>query len=316
MNNKNLNCHPEDIEGSQPLHISTRNIAENTKLNREIAEQLKKHISLSCQCSTLGRSKKQPMLFFARRRNETCCCETAEAVETTAKSELSRSNKDSLATWILRSSRSMTMIFCLTIFMLFPTLAKAEQCTPTPDCASLGYTETSCPDGGGVKCPWNTSLMYCPQCQQKDPCQSCYVGWILNSDMTCSTEKENGKTPIGIVANQTVTANECKGFAVTLNNLDGQTKWENANYQSNNYNINGINNWHLPSQEELLNIHNNIEKIQSSLLKLGGTTFIDDYYWSSSAHDHGYWYVNPISGKVFGINYDNIIIQVRPILTF
>ena len=42
-------------------------------------------------------------------RNCSCCCETAEAVETTAKSELSRSNKDSLATWMLVSSTSMTV---------------------------------------------------------------------------------------------------------------------------------------------------------------------------------------------------------------
>lgn len=33
-------------------------------------------------------------------------------------------------------------------------------CTIAPDCAALGYTQTSCPDGG-VKCPWDTSKMFC-----------------------------------------------------------------------------------------------------------------------------------------------------------
>lgn len=33
-------------------------------------------------------------------------------------------------------------------------------CINAPDCAALGYTQTSCPDGG-VKCPWNTSKMFC-----------------------------------------------------------------------------------------------------------------------------------------------------------
>ncbi len=291
MNKKNLNCHPEDIEGSQPLHISTRNIAENTKLNREIAEELKKHISLSCQCSTLA----------------------------------SRSNKDSLAIWILRSSRSMTMIFCLTIFILFPTLAKAEQCTPTPDCASLGYTETSCPDGGGVKCPWNTNLMYCPKCETKNPCLSCYVGWILNSDMTCSTEKENGKTPIGVVVSQIITGNntdaKCGGTALALSDLSQNAiTWENANSQSNVYSTNGINGWRLPLKEELSAIYENIANIQATLIKSGGTKLNSNWYWSSSVYNNDlskYWIINLSNGKSdkdwksYNSNY-----YARPVLKF
>lgn len=39
--------------------------------------------------------------------------------------------------------------------------AKAE-CNAAPDCTSLGYTKTEsdCPYGS-IKCPWNTSLVYC-----------------------------------------------------------------------------------------------------------------------------------------------------------
>ena len=33
-------------------------------------------------------------------------------------------------------------------------------CAPAPDCASLGYTASSCPNGG-VKCPWDTNLWFC-----------------------------------------------------------------------------------------------------------------------------------------------------------
>ena len=80
MNKKNLNCHVEPkrqlrAETSQPLHISTRDVAENAKLNHEIAEELKKQSSMSCQCPTLA----------------------------------SRSNKDSLATWMPVSSTGMTI---------------------------------------------------------------------------------------------------------------------------------------------------------------------------------------------------------------
>ena len=38
--------------------------------------------------------------------------------------------------------------------VLFPLSTVAQTtCTASPDCASLGYTEASCPNGG-VKCPW------------------------------------------------------------------------------------------------------------------------------------------------------------------
>ena len=36
-------------------------------------------------------------------------------------------------------------------------MAQSINCTPSPDCTSLGYTETSCPDGAGVKCPWGNT---------------------------------------------------------------------------------------------------------------------------------------------------------------
>ena len=52
--------------------------------------------------------------------------------------------------WILVSSTSMT------------GTVKAE-CVPTPDCASIGYTATSC-DGDSIKCPFDTSKLFCLPC--------------------------------------------------------------------------------------------------------------------------------------------------------
>ncbi len=37
------------------------------------------------------------------------------------------------------------------------------ECTPAPDCASIGYTETSC-EGDFVKCPFDTSKLFCIPC--------------------------------------------------------------------------------------------------------------------------------------------------------
>lgn len=36
-------------------------------------------------------------------------------------------------------------------------------CTSAPDCQSLGYTESSCPNGG-IKCPFDTSKWRCSEC--------------------------------------------------------------------------------------------------------------------------------------------------------
>ncbi|MDO5386144.1 MAG: hypothetical protein Q4F75_02605 [Pseudomonadota bacterium] len=51
-----------------------------------------------------------------------------------------------------------------TSLSLIPTLTNA-QCVATTDCATLGYTETSCPDGKGLKCPFGTTYA-CPETDQ------------------------------------------------------------------------------------------------------------------------------------------------------
>ena len=108
------------------------------------------------------------------------------------------------------------------VISLVPFNVYAE-CTPAPDCASIGYTETSC-EGDFVKCPFDTSKLFCIPCDSsfKYDCtgdnitggtgsacggkyvscecdnglpfnngvcpQSCTVGMIYYSDKTCSAE--------------------------------------------------------------------------------------------------------------------------------
>ena len=143
-----------------------------------------------------------------------------------------------------------------TSLSLIPNLTQA-QCVATTDCATLGYTEISCPDGKGLKCPFGNTFA-CPAtdksvCEkygfkytctgegyiggvgqacnkQYESCtcsddyewksgkcekipepekavfgqctgyaKNCSIGQILNSDGTCTTNKESGKTPIGVV---------------------------------------------------------------------------------------------------------------------
>ena len=143
-----------------------------------------------------------------------------------------------------------------TSLSLIPNLTNA-QCVATQDCASLGYTETSCPDGKGLKCPFGNTFA-CPMSEvtfcekygfkhtcsgegdeagsgqicngkyafcscadgyewKNDKCQkkqtpgkavlgqcngyakNCQLGWLLNSDGTCTENKVSGKTPIGVI---------------------------------------------------------------------------------------------------------------------
>ena len=75
---------------------------------------------------------------------------------------------------------------------LLPVSVRAQCITP-PDCALIGYTETSC-EGDSLKCPFDTTKLYCP------PCDSSYK-------YSCSGE--NVKNPIGDTCNNKYAACEC-----------------------------------------------------------------------------------------------------------
>ena len=119
--------------------------------------------------------------------------------------------------------RGITVLNGMTLFVycLLSGVAHAE-CVPTPDCASIGYTATSC-ETASLKCPFDTSKLYCLPCDSsyKYDCsganitggvgsacggkyvscscsgggtfnngvcpQSCTVGMIYYSDKSCSS---------------------------------------------------------------------------------------------------------------------------------
>ncbi len=277
----NLNCHPEDIEGSQPFHVSSRDIAENAKLNHEIAEELRK---------------------YKRRHPEHC--------------EGSSQNKKALFHWILLA-KALRMTCLLGTLFLLPSLAQAEQCTPTPKCEDLGYNQSSCPDGGGVKCPWNTSLMYCckkcaPSCEVK----TCQIGDVLYSDKKCyiclpSASPE--QAPIGIL----FTLNKIVGLADI-----GKMNYSDAHSQCKNYTVSGTSGWYLPTKSELLAMNTNIDSIQSGLQSIEEGNQLAGSYWSSDMNHNKsnnafiYIYtVNPASGYVSSYESRNSF-NVRPVLAF
>ncbi len=191
--------------------------------------------------------------------------------------------------------RGMTALF---ILACFPSFVQAETCTATPDCKSLGYTETSCPDGGGVKCPWNTSQMYCCKkitCEAK----TCGIGDILYADKKCYVCLSNSspnQIPIGVVFSS--------GKAVGLVDLSTGATWSSANTLCSNHKPGGVSVWRLPTKNELLEMYSNINAIQIGLQSAaGGSKLASYWYWSSSVNstfsngNKTYWTVNPVSSN-------------------
>ena len=139
--------------------------------------------------------------------------------------------------WILVSSMSMT------------GEVKAV-CTPTPDCASIGYTETSC-ETDYLACPFDNTKLKCMPCDSTyryncvgenttkgigDTCNDKYascecvegaifengscvcdiscktIGNIYYSDGSCSSCLDSAKTAVGVVAY----SNDIRRFIVSL----------------------------------------------------------------------------------------------------
>ena len=100
---------------------------------------------------------------------------------------------------IYQNFRQISLVFGL---ILFTSNAQALDCTPTPDCGSLGYTKTEadCQEADVVlKCPHDQSKMFCLSQEEIDGNTAPKVGDILYSDKTLSKELIETKTPIGVV---------------------------------------------------------------------------------------------------------------------
>ena len=133
-----------------------------------------------------------------------------------------------------KMSPSMTIMMWILVSSLTMTNMAYAECTPAPDCASIGYTETSC-ETTSLKCPFDTTKLKCMPCDstfrytcsgdniaggigdtcngkyascecasgykwKKSTCvESCTVGMIYYSDKSCSSTYDSSKTAIGVV---------------------------------------------------------------------------------------------------------------------
>ena len=166
--------------------------------------------------------------------------------------------------------------------------------------------------------------------------QNCVVGSILNSDMSCTSTKVSGKTPIGVVSY----INGSKRIAINLTTT-GVMYWSSnyvdisgiPNYSSSPHTIdfNGKSNtaawvshygssvtnyapgycynftttgtskgqWYLPAQGELYaSVWTNKTAVNAGLRAAGGTSIQGGYHWSSS-EDYTYGHTGDAAWNVY-----------------
>ena len=95
--------------------------------------------------------------------------------------------------------RKFTLLTSVLLTAPFAVGNVSAQCVATQDCASLGYTETSC-ENGGIKCPFGNAWA----CKSENNSQgngttACTYGAIYFSDGSCAADLISGKKPIGVV---------------------------------------------------------------------------------------------------------------------
>ena len=232
-----------------------------------------------------------------------------------------------------------------TSLSLIPQYASA-QCTTTPDCTSMGYKETT-NKGGCLKCPTGNGW-YCPPPKEEKAvlgectgyAKNCKIADILNSDGTCTTDKENSKTPLGVV----IAIKDNCGYTMTASPIETKSAWglgdvtklpsyknwqdaiKDFNTKENTQKLIQVGNstaqkaanyspntapstkgkWLLPSAGILNSLYTNLSTINNIISKLNGIQLINDneHIWSSSMTAYGYtWLFCTGSGSDSGISW-------------
>ena len=119
--------------------------------------------------------------------------------------------------------RKFTLLTSVLLTAPFAVGNVSAQCVATQDCATLGYTETSC-ENGGIKCPFGNAWA-CKNSssngQQYDP--NCTYGSIYYNDGTCIKEFVSGRIPIGVVVYDDDITHE--KWIMALDNATSYIKW-------------------------------------------------------------------------------------------
>ena len=231
-----------------------------------------------------------------------------------------------------------------TSLSFIPTLSSA-QCVATQDCATLGYTETSCNGGKGVKCPFGNKWAclgvneeeceksFCNKygftltctgtgyaggagsaCGGKYAQCSCASGYEWK-DGACHKITDgaygdlyycNGKI-VGVKTSS-------MDFYVAMKDL-GVIILGDANSSCRNYSFCGNLKGTLPTLEQLLEMYNNKSSLNSLLQTNDGKKLANDYHWSSTSGHFNRYVVDMSDGYAYDRYYDyDDSLYVRPVL--
>ena len=219
--------------------------------------------------------------------------------------------------------------------------ASYAQCVTTQNCAELGYTETSCPDGTGIKCPFGDTFACtggscatdcaelgfthtCTGANETGSGKSCggkYTACTCASgyewkDGSCQKQVLNGAQGELYYCNGKVVGVRATGmgFYVALRDL-GSMSWSSANSQCQNYSFCGNVKGTLPTVDQLRTLYNNKSAVNTLLSTNGGTNLTENWYWSSTDNGSNYYYFVSMShGGVGGTYYNYNLNYVRPVL--
>ena len=185
-------------------------------------------------------------------------------------------------------------------------------------CSGTGYAGGAGTACGGKYASCNCSSGY--NWNGSSCAQTCVVGSILNSDMSCSPSKVSGKTPIGVVSY----INGSKQIAINLDHtnmqwggygtdIPGLTNYSSSPHTTdfngksntskivsalgsgtgyaagycNAYSKGGVSGWYLPAQGELYaSVWTNKTAVNAGLSAAGGTAIQSGWHWSSSEYRH------------------------------
>ena len=228
-----------------------------------------------------------------------------------------------------------------TSLSFIPALAWG-QCVTVQDCATLGYTESSCNGGKGVKCPFGNGW-FCAEdestvCAENGFEYSCtgtgYAGGAGSAcggkytQCTCASgyEWKNGSCQKKeVLTGADGDVYKCNGVVVGVKTGDmdfyvamqdlGTMAWSNANSNCQNYsfcgNVRGI----QPTKDQLLIIYYNKSSLNSLLSTNNGIKLTENWYWSSTLNNSSsYYYAVDISGG-YSLGWgDSSSNYVRPVL--
>ena len=192
----------------------------------------------------------------------------------------------------------------------FPGLAQAADeinCTASPECATLGYTQTNCPKGG-IRCPFDKTKMFCVSGFGGEDFSfknTIYQYQIVFADGSTGTYYDDKKDPIGIITYVHPNGQGNHGLIMSLDQPTVQTRAFALHYCAN-YTTKGtkVGDWHLADIGEIgtmqngdeidnttqLNTINNILKTIPGAQALGVS--FSYYYSRKCSHSNAYLWVD------------------------